>query len=313
MRYLEVAVRCGRGAQEAVADLLTDLAGGVAVEDPLDVIRARASGRWDATDLEPGDPAWVTVKAYLPDAGDLEERRQRLDAALDRLRRPAVGAIQPPTVRWVEEADWATAWKQYFKPLRIGRRLLIVPSWEQADLQPGDVAITLDPGMAFGTGQHATTALCLRWLEALVQPGARVLDVGTGSGILAIAAARLGAGAVLACDLDPVAAAVAAENVARNGVAGQVAVACATVDQPPVRAWVRAGRPDLVVANLTAAAVQQVAPAVAAALAPGGLFLASGIIAGRRGEVVAALAPLGLPAQEVEEEDGWVAVLCRRA
>ncbi len=312
MRYLEITVRCTRVAVEAVAGLLTDLTGGVAIDDPLDVIQAQAAGQWDTTDLVAGDPTWVEVKAYLAEVGHLEEQRQRLDVELDQVRGLDLGAIEGPVLQWVNDEDWANAWKQYFKPIRMGRRLVIVPSWEQADLQPEDLAITLDPGMAFGTGQHATTALCLRWLEDLVRPGAVLVDVGTGSGILAIAAAQLGAAAVLACDIDPVAVRVAAENTAANGVADRIQVVHAALDQPPAQSWLGTHRPGLVVGNLTAGVVQQVAPDIAAALASGARFLASGIIVQRQAEVTAALAALGLQVEEVREEECWVAMLFRR-
>lgn len=315
MRYLELAVRCARGAAEPVADLLTGLAGGVAVEDPLDVIQARAAGRWDLDDVgDPGDPAWVTVKAYLSDAAG-DEAVARAEQGLDDLRRLGLGEIGAPVCRWVAEEDWATAWKQYFKPLPVGDRLIIVPSWEAPayTLPPGRLPLYLDPGMAFGTGQHPTTSLCLRWLEQLPLVGARVLDVGTGSGILAIAAARLGAAAVLGIDIDPVAAQVAAENVQGNGVAHRVQVARAEIADPVVTDFCAGGPPALVVANLTAAVVTAIAPAVPERLAPGGAFLASGVITEKQAAVTEALVAAGLQVEEVREEGGWVALLSRRA
>lgn len=321
MRYLEVAVRCRRAAAEPVADRLGALAGGgAAIEDPLEVLLARAEGRWDMDGLgDPGDPEWVTVKAYLAEAGTPAagpgEGAARVAAALDDLRRLDVGEIGAPAYRWVADEDWAGAWKQFFKPLAVGRRLVIVPSWEAADYTPpaGRIPLLLDPGMAFGTGQHATTALCLCWLEELPLAGARVLDVGTGSGVLAIAAARLGAAAVLGVDIDPVAVAAAGDNVAANGVAGTVQVALGDPSGAAAAAFCAADRPAVVVGNLTADVVKAVAPAVADLLAPGGCFVASGIITDREAEVRDALAAAGLRTEEVRVEGGWAAVLARPA
>ncbi|MFO7171708.1 MAG: 50S ribosomal protein L11 methyltransferase [Bacillota bacterium] len=341
MRYLEVCVRARREAVEAVEALLGELAGGgVVVEDPLDVHQAIASGRWDATDLVPGDPAWVTLKVYFPDLPGLEESRQRLEEGLSRIRALGLGEVAAPAFAWVDEADWAENWKRYFKLLRVGQRLVVVPTWEAYQPAPGEVPIYLDPGMAFGTGQHATTALCLEGLEACLRPGEAVLDVGTGSGILAIAAARLGAAAVLGLEVDPVAVGVARENVRVNQVADRVTVCHATLavpaagggggapggagpadrplpgfagpDAAEAEAWLRAHRPNLALANLTAAILVDLRHGLAAALPPGGRLLASGVIAERRDEVAAALEAVGFHLEEVREREGWVALSLRR-
>ncbi|MBP2017354.1 ribosomal protein L11 methyltransferase [Symbiobacterium terraclitae] len=303
MRYLETTIRCRRAAADAVGNLLMELSGsGYAVDDPLAVLENRPN--WEITDLVPGDPEWVTVTGWLPETDDLEQQRLRLEAALDRLRGMGLGAIEPARFRWVEDEDWANNWKAYFKPLRLGERLVVIPSWEQHDLQPGDLPLYLDPGMAFGTGTHATTALCLRWLERLVTPGSRVIDVGTGSGILAIAAHRLGAGSVLAVDIDPVAVQVAEENIRRNGA--PVEVRRATLDQ------VEAEEADLIVANIIASVIQEILPDVHARLKPGGRFLASGIIAEKRDAVAAAMTEAWLLPVGIREQDGWVAILAMK-
>ena len=303
LRYLEATIRCQRAAADAVGNRLMELTGGgYAVDDPLSVIENRPS--WEITDLVPGDPAWVTVKGWLAEAGDAEQQRLRLEAGLDELRGLGLGSIEQATYKWVEEEDWANNWKAYFKPMRVGQRLVVVPSWESFELQDGDLPLYLDPGMAFGTGTHATTSLCLRWLEQLVQPGSRVLDVGTGSGILAIAARRLGADPVVGIDIDPVAVQVAQENAAKNGTA--IDLRQGTIDQ------VEPGEADLVIANIIASIIIDILPDVVTRLKSGGRFLASGIIAEKKQAVVDAMTAAWLLPLEVREENGWVAILATK-
>lgn len=312
MRYLEVTVRCRREAAPAVEAVLQPLGGGVAIEDPLDVADAIATGRWDYTDLVPGDTAWVTLRCYLPEATDLESRRQALDHGLARVRAEELGEVNEPVLTWVDEEDWANNWKAYYKPLRIGRRLMVVPTWEEYRAQPDDLVMRLDPGMAFGTGTHATTSLCLAWLEDLVAPGATVVDVGTGSAILALGAALLGARAVLACDTDPVAVRVAAENLERNGALDRVQVELGPLEAPACEAWLDEHTPDLIVANIIADVIVPLTPRVVSLLPQGGRFLCSGIIDHRKDDVIAALQGAGLRLDSVQEEGGWVAMLARK-
>lgn len=304
MRYLEVAIRCRREAGDAVGNALAELTGGgYAVDDPLDIIQNRDS--WEITDLVPGDPAWVTVKGWLADEGDVEGARIRLEERLANIRTLGLGTIEAPAYAWVQEEDWANNWKAYFKPVRVGERLMIIPSWEAYELQPQDVPLFLDPGMAFGTGTHPTTALCLRRLETVVRPGMRVLDVGTGSGILAIASARLGAAPVVGIDIDPVAVRVAKENAERNGVT--IDVRAGTLDQ------VEPDECDLVIANIIASIIIDILPDVVTRMKKGGLFLASGIIAEKKQAVADAMMAAWLLPVEVREEGGWVAILAKKS
>jgi len=304
VRYLEVAIRCQREAADAVGNALAELTGGgYAVDDPMDIIQNRSS--WEITDLVAGDPAWVVVKGWLADEGDVEGARIRLEERLASIRELGLGTIEPPAYAWVQEEDWANAWKAYFKPTRVGERLMIIPSWESYELQPQDLPLYLDPGMAFGTGTHPTTSLCLRKLEAVVQPGMRVLDVGTGSGILAIAAARLGAAPVVGIDIDPVAVRVAKENAQRNGVT--IDVRAGTLDQ------VETDECDLIIANIIASIIIDILPDVASRMKMGGKFLASGIIAEKKQAVADAMTATWLLPIEIREEGGWVAILATKA
>lgn len=304
MRYLEAAIRCQREAADAVGNALAELTGGgYAVDDPMDIIQNRSS--WEITDLVAGDPAWVVVKGWLADEGDVEGSRIHLEERLGEIRSLDLGTIEPPVYTWVQEEDWANAWKAYFKPTRVGERLVIIPSWESYELQDGDLPLYLDPGMAFGTGTHPTTSLCLRKLESVVRPGMRVLDVGTGSGILAIAAARLGAAPVVGIDIDPVAVRVAKENAERNGVS--IDVRAGTLDQ------VETEECDLIIANIIASIIIDILPDVASRMKKDGKFLASGIIAEKKQAVADAMTATWLLPVEIREEGGWVAILAVKA
>jgi ribosomal protein L11 methyltransferase len=257
---------------------------------------------------EDAPKGWVRLRAYL--AGDAAR-----DGALDALRRrlaalPAFGLGPTPPAVEVEEVieeEWAAAWKAHFHAFPVGTRLWVVPTWEDADIGPPGVAIRLDPGMAFGSGLHPSTQLCLRLLEAYLRPGQRVVDVGTGSGILAIAAAKVGAAGVLAVDIDPVAVQVARRNVVQNGVEDRVTVVEGDLLGPI------ASPVDLILANLTADLLEGLAPALPSRLLPGGMVIASGIAEPRAGEVRQAFARAGLMVSSEEAAEEWRALVARRA
>lgn len=298
MTWCEISAAVPVEQAELAAEAMRTVApDGVAIEDPLIPL-----GPDEGVRLERRRPS--VVKAYLPVDDRLGERLDALDAAL-----AALGLRPVLHTRTVREQDWADAWKEHFHVERVGRRLVIRPSWRPFTPQPGDVVIDLDPGMAFGTGQHPTTRTCLELLEEHVRPGDVVLDVGTGSGILAVAAVKLGAARCLALDVDPQAVRVARDNAARNGVAERVQVAegTLTADDALRHAF------DLAVANITAAAVAALAPALAAALRPGGTLIGSGIVADRLDEVRAALAAAELSITEVRAVADWRTLVAHAA
>lgn len=294
MRLWEIAVLADGEAAEAVSEVMQRYApGGVAVETTL--IRGES-------DREYGTPE-TRVKCYLP----VDDGQARLDALLDALWRLRLILPMPePEVREMAEADWATAWQQDYHTLRLGRRLVIVPNWEDYAPQPDDLMVRLEPGMAFGTGLHPTTRLCAQALEDLVRPGDRVLDVGTGSGILAVAAVRLGAAEVLGTEIDPVAVVAARENVVRNGVADRVRVIEAASPAG-------LGRWDIVVANILPHVLLDMAEALAGSVAPGGVLVLSGILDTRVAEVVEGFAAHGLTLTDTLAEQDWTALVMRPA
>jgi len=298
--WLELSIAVDQEAGEEVAALFARYGyqGGVVVEPSwLSTEEGDAGGTDHLYDLDSTRP--VTVRTYLPADGQAAEIQQHLATALWHLgqMRP-VGQLQTRTL--VEE-DWAHNWKQYYQVQRIGQRIVIVPSWLEYAPQPADLILKLDPGMAFGTGLHPTTRLCLRLLEQHVLPGQQILDLGTGSGILAIAAAKLNEVKVEAFDLDAIAVAVASENVVLNQVADQVQVVQGGLETNQ--------KYDLVVANIIASVLINLAPALAQVLNPGGTLLSSGIILARETEVTLALAAAGLEYHERHQEGEWVALV----
>lgn len=205
----------------------------------------------------------------------------------------------------VNEDDWANAWKAYYKPIRIGKHMVIVPAWEKFEPKEDDIVVRMDPGMAFGTGTHETTRLVIELLEKYVKKGDRMLDVGTGSGILAICASKLGARECKAYDIDPVAVRVARENVKDSGLSN---ITCDVSDL--LRGVDRTGGTyDIITANIVADIIIRMSPDIGELMHDGTILVTSGIITERRDEVVDALTKNGLEIVEVREDNGWCAVV----
>ena len=208
----------------------------------------------------------------------------------------------------VHEEDWANSWKQYYKPIKTGEKLVIVPEWETYDPAPGEIVVLMDPGMAFGTGTHETTRLCATLLEKYVRPGNRMLDVGCGSGILAICAAKLGAGSCFACDIDPVAVRIAGENAALN----QTAQVETGVSDLLAQAKKVPGGYHVCCANIVADVIIRLSPDIGAFMEPDGVLIVSGIITERAEETVSALKAAGWHLIDERRENGWFAGALRR-
>jgi ribosomal protein L11 methyltransferase len=311
--WLELAVACDAEAVEAVSEILSRAApGGVSVEPGF-----RLTDEGLGASADPLLPA--TVRAYLPahDRRALQDAVVTVERALGHLQAFGLREIGELATTIVHESDWASAWKRHVHVLRIGRRIVIRPTWRRHRRAPGDVVIAMDPGMAFGTGLHPTTRLCLAGIERWADDGllaqgaardgrARLLDVGCGSGILAVAAGLLGAGELVGVDRDPIAIEATLANARRNRIARRL------------RAWVGsvptgAGPFDLVAANLIASLLVALAPGLRAELRSGGHLLASGIFANREGEVRSAFAAAGLASVRREAEGDWVALDAIRA
>jgi len=314
MEWLEVAVHTTTQGADLISGLLIELgSAGTQIADRADIPDPGSPGAyWEMYDekLLEGMPEDVVVKGWLEGGENRAETLALLRARLNALQAEQAKSPLPMgtlalEVREVRDADWAESWKQYYKPFRVGKALVVKPTWENYDAQAGDVIIQLDPGMAFGTGTHETTSMCLELLEKHLTPGMRVMDVGTGSGILAIAAARLGTGSVLAIDIDPDAVKVAKENVELNGVADVVKVVCGDLVKGEAMAC------DLAVANIVADAICMLAAPLTRHLLPGGIFLCSGIIQEREQDVLDAAGKAGYTLVERAAQGEWVA-LCLR-
>lgn len=293
MRWTELTINTSYLAAEAVGIIMQEAAGGF-------TIRNTSQG--------------VILRAWLPGDDNFEQAvnavRGRFAALPDELLADGVPTIE---LSWVDEENWAEAWKSHWKAVRLGKRMVVKPSWEawppedQPDAaREDDLIVELDPGMAFGTGAHATTALCLAALEDLVTPGMELVDLGCGSGILTVAALKLGAKSVLAIDTDLLAVEATARNCEVNGVSG-----CTVVQQEGLRETT--GQFDLIVGNISQKIIKLEAPLAPERLKPGGLFLASGFYIGYEDDIVAALKATGLEIIRVDERDMWSCVMGRKA
>ena len=303
--WLELAVEADIEAVEAVSEILGRVAsGGTSVEPAFDLVDEGLGAR-----VDPTRPA--IVRGYVParDVSAAEAAAAETADALGHLAAFGLRAIGDLRTRIVHEEDWAEAWKAHFPVLRVGRRLVIRPTWRRHRRAPDDVILALDPGMAFGTGLHPTTRLCLAALEALADAGliagARVLDVGCGSGILAITALKLGATEALGVDTDPIAIESTLANARRNRLARRIHARVGSLPsgEPPF---------DVVLANLIAGVLMPLAGALRDELRPGGTLLASGIFIDRETEVRGAFEAAGLVSEARTGEGDWVALRATR-
>jgi ribosomal protein L11 methyltransferase len=303
MRWLELTVQSHPEAVESVSELLSRYtSGGVAIEEPIELLDEGQEYRVLA-----GQP--VMVHAYAPMDGNEEETCQRIAEGLWHLSSLGSHFVGELQTRTVNEEDWANAWKEYFYVTHIGQRLVIRPSWREYTAKAGEVVLTLDPGMAFGTGLHPTTRMCLEQVERRTQAGMRVLDVGTGSGILAIAAAKLGAASVCAIDNSSVAVESARTNAAMNDLSERISVVLGVLDEAEAERM--AGQYDLVVANIIAHIIGSMAPQLARVLAPSGLLVVSGIIEARRQDAEEPLLAAGLELVAQTNIEDWLALVYR--
>ena len=314
MKYIELTIHTTSEASELVADILWNYTeGGVAVSDISDVI-ALQSGKtgvfWDYLDesLQDTKQTDVLVKAFL-----LPERADEIPAIMQEIcacRERSGGAIPfgtlEETKREIDGDDWIDIWKKHFRPIHLGH-IVVVPEWIEYERAADEKVILLDSNMAFGTGEHETTAMCVELMQEYLKEGDVVLDVGCGSGILGIAAAKLGARLCYLTDIDPVAVASSKHNAERNGVSQKVVVAESNlVDDTSMKA-------DVILANITAEILVSLAPAVPAHLEGGGTVILSGIIPDRAEKVKSAFAAAGLCCMEERRRGEWLAMVLRRA
>lgn len=311
VKWTELSILTTHEAVEPVSNILHEAgASGVVIEDSKELTKERIDQFGEIYALKPEDfpKNGVVVKAYLSASSFLGETIEEIKLAIDNLKNFDINIGENVlTICEVDEEDWANAWKAYYHPVKISERFTIVPTWENyKPVSTDELIIELDPGMAFGTGTHPTTVMCLQALEKVVQEGNSVIDVGTGSGVLSIGAAMLGAEYVHALDLDEVAVTSARENIALNKVDDVVSVfhgnLLDTVKEPA----------DVVVANILAEIIMTFTDDAFSIVKPGGLYVTSGIIGAKKDDVKAALEKSGFVIEEVLMMEDWVAIISRR-
>lgn len=306
-KWIEVKVITSSEALEAVSGVFYTLdVKGVAIEDPRDILeREQGPLSWDFADInifEYGKDAAV-IKGYFCEEDNIEEIKSYIEERLSYIKELGIDIGQGKVItNAVYEEDWANNWKKYYKPTKIGEKIVIKPIWEEYKGNKDEIIVEMDPGMAFGTGTHETTKMCIEALEKKVLKDSTVFDIGTGSGILAITAAKLGAKKVVGVDLDPVAVDSAKQNVGFNKLDNIEIIHGNLMD-------VVKGEAEIVVANIIAEVIILLSEDVKKFLKPNGVFISSGIIKDRKDDVVNKLTSVGFKIQEVNELGEWVCII----
>lgn len=311
MDWMKITVLTTTLASDLVSEVLIDAgSAGTEIEDKNDVqLNQRPEGQWDIIDEEIarriGDD--VKVSGFYPMDDRANDTLASVRAKVKQLPEIAPGidlGKLEVLVTGVDDEDWAENWKKSYKPFRLGRHIVIRPGWEEYSPDEEDRVITIDPGMAFGTGTHETTGMCVALVEENLKPGMTAMDIGTGTGILAITAAHMGASHVLASDIDPMAVRVAAENVQINGFAGVIDCICGNLLE------VAGEQVDVVIANIIADVIIGISSQVRAFIKPGGVFICSGIAREREDDTINALRSAGFARLDIRHNGEWTAIAC---
>lgn len=308
--WIEITIVTSSEAVEAVQGILytTDVKG-VSVQDSEDLeFKKKNPGDWDYFDesilnIQEG----AVIKAYYNGEENIDEIINYIKTGLDNLKEYGINkGLGLVTESTVNEEDWANNWKKYYKPTRVGARVVIKPIWEEYKLKSHELLVELDPGMAFGTGTHETTRMCIQALEKYVNEDTRVFDIGTGSGILAISAAKLGAKEVIGGDLDPVAVTAAKENVTQNNLSDNIKIFKGDLME------VVEGKADVVVANIIADVIMFLTPQLRDYINENGIFISSGIIKDKKDEVIKTLIENGFEPIEVNNQGEWICIVAKK-
>lgn len=311
MNWTEITVKISPEAVEMASGVFYATGvGGVSITDSSLLEESeRLTSTWDVLDEEVRqkyDVTYATLKAYYPPETDIEETLKFIEDGIKSLDGLVDVSGLEISAKEVHEQDWENEWKKYYKPVPVGKRIIIKPQWEEICDEGRDVVIELDPGMAFGTGTHETTRMCLALLEEYVTPESTLLDIGTGSSILSIGAAKLGCGKIVASDIDSVAVKVARENAALNGVADKIDIRCCDLTSGIT------GKYNIVVANIIADAIIMLSESAANFMADDGVYITSGIIEHRLDDVKSALTNYGFKIKRTLQEGEWAAIVCTR-
>jgi ribosomal protein L11 methyltransferase len=306
--WIEVTIITSSEAVEAVSGMLYNTGvEGVSILDPLDLIfRRDHTTDWDYFDETIIDTnSGVVVKGYYKKDEKFESYLEEIKEGVNKLTEfgldKGLGSV---TATKVNEEDWENNWKKYYKPIKVGEKIVIKPIWEEYNKNPGEIIVELDPGMAFGTGTHETTRMCIKALERHVSEESTVFDIGTGSGILSIAAAKLGAKKTIGVDLDPVAVESAKQNVGYNDL-NNIEILYGDLME------VVKGKASIVIANIMADIIMFLTQQVKGFIVDGGYFISSGIILSKKDEVINKLTQCGFKIEEINIEGEWVCIVSK--
>ena len=309
MKWHEVSIHTKESNEEAFSLFLNSISKGISVEHSLDILKQKIDDFDDKYRLNPKDypESDIRIIVYFDETADIEGK---LGEIHDFIRSQPLDEKSSITIdtKEINEEDWENEWKKYFHSFRVSEQFVIVPSWELEDyeFQPDDKLIKLDPGMAFGTGDHPTTSMCLKMIENTVKPEHKIIDVGTGSGILTIGSHLMGARNLKATDIDELSIKVARENFELNGCVEDIVLETGDLLKSESENY------DIIIANILAHIIDDMIDDAHAHLNAGGSFIASGIITEARDDIIAHMRNVGFSIEEVLEENGWVSILARK-